>query len=532
MDNCKNTTKQLLKLLKVKHTNTYLKDIIFTHPDHPSLLSISDTLSKYQIENTAVRIDKDKFNKLPTPCIVQVSKQNGSLFYTVKKILTDKVIYYDHNNKLREMAMHDFLELWTGICLLAETTPKSKEKNIEKKLANKRFLNITIGITALMLIGWIIISFYKSDILENTTLTIYTILYSILKIIGLTTGVTLLWYDVDQYNPTLQNFCISGSKKINCNAVLQSKYASLFKGNLSLGLLGFSYFFATFLYMVLYNFSGTAMALLAFMSTATIPVVAISLYYQAAVIKQWCKFCMIIQGVLLTEIGIAFLSGFYNTIIDIKSLPLFFALLLIPISIWKLIKPLIEQQKETNIYKRGLKKIKANPFVLESLLSKSKKITHNPKGLGISINNENAKYHIIKVCNPYCGPCAKAHPILEELVDNGIINLQILFSVTNNEKDYRAKPVRHFLALDNKNNKEKTQMALDKWYRAENKDYKAFAKQFPLNGEMDKQNTKIEAMNKWCKAEKITHTPTIFINGYELPKEYSIEDLKEVTTVR
>ncbi len=35
-------------------------------------------------------------------------------------------------------------------------------------------------------------------------------------------------------------------------------------------------------------------------------------------------------------------------------------------------------------------------------------------------------------------------------------------------------------------------------------------------------------MRNWCDAEHITHTPTIFINGHELPKEYSIDDLTEV----
>jgi len=46
-------------------------------------------------------------------------------------------------------------------------------------------------------------------------------------------------------------------------------------------------------------------------------------------------------------------------------------------------------------------------------------------------------------------------------------------------------------------------------------------------GERDEQNTKIEAMQQLCYIENITHTPKIFINGHALPKEYSVEDLKE-----
>jgi len=72
--------------------------------------------------------------------------------------------------------------------------------------------------------------------------------------------------------------------------------------------------------------------------------------------------------------------------------------------------------------------------------------------------------------------------------------------------------------------------SLDKWYTAEPKDYDAFAKQYPMNGELQNQSQKIALMQQWCEAEKITHTPTIFINGHELPGEYLVDDLKEVLT--
>jgi hypothetical protein len=35
-------------------------------------------------------------------------------------------------------------------------------------------------------------------------------------------------------------------------------------------------------------------------------------------------------------------------------------------------------------------------------------------------------------------------------------------------------------------------------------------------------------MQQWCEAEKITHKPTIFINGHKFPRKYLVDDLKEV----
>ena len=178
------------------------------------------------------------------------------------------------------------------------------------------------------------------------------------------------------------------------------------------------------------------------------------------------------------------------------------------------------------LYKRGLKKIKNNPNVLNGLLVKNRKIETRTDGLGISFVNKDAKYNLIKVCNPYCGPCAKAHPVLDDLLREGKINLQVLFTASTDEGDRRNKPVKHFLALDEKDNIQAHE-AMDSWYLAEEKNYEQFAKKYELNGELLQQDHKILAMKEWCNAEKITHTPTIFINGYELPKEYSVDDLRE-----
>lgn len=527
MDNCINTSRKILELLKIKYTSKYLKDSILSHPDHPSLLAISDTFNRYNINNEAIKIGQDKFSYLPLPCIVQVSVRGTTFFYTLIKITDAKVIFYDQENKLKQETKEDLLKKWTGICLLAEKSEKSREIDIEKKLFERQTFNTLKGLIITLLLSWIIINFLNTETLLNTSLSAYIIIYSVLKLIGLTVGVFLLWFEIDQFNPTLQSFCRGGNKKINCNAILGSKHAKLFNGTLNLSLLSFSYFLGTLLFLLFYSFSPTTLFLLGVLSLISFPVVLISIYYQAIVIKQWCKFCVIIQALLIAEIGITFFGKFYKAPVEYEVLPLLLAVLLIPILGWKIVKPFLEQEKEANIYKRGLKKIKNNPDVLNGLLRKSRMIKTSTKGLGISIHKNSAKYHIVKVCNPYCGPCAKAHPVLEGLVNAGKIHLQILFTAMSSE-DRLGKPVSHFLAIDEQGDKTKTQQALDDWYHAEQKDYIVFANKYPMNGELKKQNSKIEAMRTWCDAENITHTPTIFINDYELPKEYSIEDLTEV----
>lgn len=524
MDNCLSVTKSLLVVSKVKFTNKYLEDAILSHPEHPSLLCISDTLSgEYGMETIALKIELDKLENLPLPCIVQFT-DHGGVFYVLKELSKDEAAILDEKGEIKSISLREFMERWTGVCLFAEKSEKSGEPGIKEKIVLKRTMNFIKGIALISFLVWIVLILFNAQNTENNT--IWSAAYFGLKLAGLWMGTMLLWYEVDKYNPSIQSFC-AGEKRIDCDAVLNSKFSKLFHKEVSLGLIGFSYFFGTSLYLLFNGFSTISLVPLVYLSYASLPFVIISLFYQGLVIKQWCKFCLIVQTVLVLEVVLVQVAGLYTYPFYLRHLPLLIAMIFLPVPVWNWLKPLLKSRKEMNQLRRGLKKIKNNPSVLEGLLTKGRKIETNTEDLGISFVNKGAQNHIIKVCNPYCEPCAKVQPILDELVRSGKINLQVLFTATTNEEDRRNKPVRHFLAL-NEMDVFRAHEAMNDWYSSKDKDYGEFAKAYKLNGELMKQDSKISAMHKWCQAEKITHTPTIFINGYELPIEYSVEDLKEV----
>ena len=242
MDNCITVARSLLTKLNVRYTKKYLEDNILSHPDHPSLLCISDTLEKYSVESLAVKVGMEKLKELPLPCIVQLSDLGG-MFHVLTELSDRGVKYIDSKENTIAISKEDFLKKWTGVCLLAEATETSAEPGIQKKLMEYRGMNFLKWASSILFSGWILLEMSQSAILGSSPYFL-EIIYMVLKLIGLATGTMLLWYEVDKYNPTLQSFC-SGSvgDKINCNAVLESKYAKLFDGQLSLGLLGFAYFF-------------------------------------------------------------------------------------------------------------------------------------------------------------------------------------------------------------------------------------------------------------------------------------------------
>ena len=102
------------------------------------------------------------------------------------------------------------------------------------------------------------------------------------------------------------------------------------------------------------------------------------------------------------------------------------------------------------------------------------------ENLGITVGNPDATTTIIKVCNPYCGPCAKAHAAIHEILHNNKdVKLKLIFTASNEVTDERGIVARHLLAISKKGNDVQTAKALDDWYLADKKNYPAFAESTP-----------------------------------------------------
>ena len=274
----------------------------------------------------------------------------------------------------------------------------------------------------------------------------------------------------------------------------------------------------------------TGLFVLAWLNILALPYTVFSIYYQWRIAKQWCVLCLIVQGLLVLG-AVNVIAG--NFLFPLPQLPFLLVancllLFALPALLWYAVKPSILKLQEAKNTKREYLRIKFNTEIFNTLLNRQKTITVNVNELGIDIGNPAAKNTIIKVCNPYCGPCATMHPKIEALMaQNKNINAKIIFTTPNDESHHAIKPTRHLMAIASDTaNEKQIKKYLDDWYLPEKKDYELFAAKYPMNGELLDQGNKIEMMDKWCKATDITFTPTIFINGYQLPDAYTIEDLE------
>lgn len=551
---------RLLQLLHVKVTATSINDELQNHPDYPSLLSLSDALAKWNVANVAVRVDKgdkvdevdkDDIEHLPVPFIAY-NKTGGGSFFVVESCTKGHIRYVNENTGTVTVVKEKFLQEWSGIALLAEANEQSGEKDYTQKRKAEiiRYARLPFILAILFLLAAFAVAGIANEY-ELKFVIGYALLF-FLKFIGIIVSIFLLWYEVDKTNPSLQRIC-SGGAKVNCNAILSSKQAKIFKG-LSWSEVGFFYFTGGFLLLLftaqppypIAQLTNYPINFITFLNLLALPYTIFSIYYQWRIAKQWCVLCISVQVILVLEFITAYTTGllqpfnqpsnqFYqlSQLYQLHHLSQLLTPILaffLPITFWYICKPALYKAAETKTIKRDLSRLKFNAQIFSALMAKQKKITHDTAGLGIVIGNKDAAHTIIKVCNPYCGPCAKAHPAIEALPhETGNVKVQIIFTATADENDSRAKPVKHLLAIAAQQNETLTRQALDDWYLADKKDYDAFAKKYPLDADTLSQPSLINAigmMHEWCHAEEIEFTPTIFIDGVQMPDVYSVGDLK------
>lgn len=215
------------RLLNVPVTKTYIREQIEGHPDYPSLLSISDVLKTVGVDNVSIVLKTEKINRLETPVLAQVEIKHKKEFTIIRSVGNKEVTFFDPvGQRYDTIARDKFAELFTGVVLLTEIADVVGEKNYsDHRKAEKRALSnkVTAGLALpVFTIFILIISFFT-----HPADAIYPSIYTLLTLAGTAAASLLLWYEIDQHNPTLQQIC-SGGAKLNCKAILNSPASKVF----------------------------------------------------------------------------------------------------------------------------------------------------------------------------------------------------------------------------------------------------------------------------------------------------------------
>ncbi|MDP3667964.1 MAG: vitamin K epoxide reductase family protein [Sediminibacterium sp.] len=489
---------------------SYCKEEITTHPDYPALISVIDFLDSGDMDYKAVRADASYIHEFNYPLLAHIRKPGQEYLHPIN----DAAVW----DKQKEIT-----EYWTGIVVYPGKN--ANWKNGQNKIYQQNAVKNKVIAAALVITGvalFIVSAFQFHNLLIN--------IFGFLSLLGLLVSVFLLGTELGFQSQIVKQVCGAVSNG-GCEKVLKSSYAKGVAGitPADASVLYFTAQFIVYLLGCWYPSLFISIILLAF---SGIVIAAWSIYTQAVKLKQWCALCLgivavlvlqsinalfIMQHFLANEIG----SSVYVGLGIFVSLFFVLALALLPV------KQLIKTNSSNKLKLAELKKWKSDADLFINQWQQEQEIDIVIWENDLLLGNPSAPLLITVACNPYCGPCAKAHMQLENLLNRFADKLKIqirLLCNAENETDKRTLSVKSILqkAVTTKNNTDLRKM-LSNWF-----DWMNYEK---WNDKWQPDNTiditqRLQQHSKWVEDSSIAFTPTFFINGKKLPGRYSLDDIE------
>ncbi len=508
----------LVKLLLVRNKITFdneeLQLQIQSHPSYPSLHAITGVLDHFYVDNLAldVPVDKVTLSQLPKTFLAQLKTEEGEAFAIVTNEGLDYEVIASKKEK-KIFSINDFLKAFTGIIVAVEKT----EDTIVPKREDKSVFSI-VSFISLILAG---------ALLFNSGIDLVSSLFLLVSFLGIYISYALVKQELGESTLLGNAFCPSTSTQSNCNKVLTSKGAQF--GNFKLSDLSMSYFIGTTLAAFLIGFNGSNIVLLYAIGMLAVPITIYSIYYQYAVVKQWCLLCLSIIGVLWVQAAFSLLTissiTWYLSNGNLNSLFIITLSFLSAFVIWNSYSSKNKQIKELTTSKIKYFKFKRDYKLFESLLNVSKTVnTHIPNTSEIVLGNKASSLDITIVTSPFCGHCKSVHTLVEDILKKyaDSVKLTIRFNANASNAALVAITSR-LLELYHTQGEIKCLEAMHDIYG--NLATEKWTSKWGITANRDVYHQTLENEYQWCIANAVNFTPELLINGKSYPKAYDREDL-------
>lgn len=511
----KNLLELSLELLKVKFTKKYTQRLYEQTPHRNTLFGMSSMLSDYNVNHIPFKVkDMDEIESLQLPLIVDLMG-NVTL---IDKLTNGEVSFLYGDGKTDTLSLNDFKEKWNGIVLMPEITKDSGEPNYKEHKVKEIFSKICLNILIATFLIVFSLVFYTNNIYDNSGL----VFLSVINLIGVYIGCLLV--QKQMYIPSNQadKIC-SLLKKANCNSVLDSPAAKLM-GAIGWSEIGLSYFISNIFITV---FFPHLISYLVLINICGLPYTIWSVWYQKYKVKEWCPLCLIIQALLwiicISNLLFGYLSFFQFITFDILSVGCIYLMPLVAINI---LLPILNSKTYIRSLEKEIYRLKLNPGVFKALLKQQPYYQTDFSTSQITWGNRNSNLLVTIVTNPHCKPCEIMHKRITKLLqktDNNIC-IQYIFSSFSEYLEL-SNEFLTAVYLSSEIIDEKKKEIYHKWFEEGKYVREEFFTQFNLDADKEKVKEELNKHKEWQGMKEVYGTPTIFVNGFELPHQYQIEDL-------
>lgn len=501
------TSYKWLKSLGIKINKKYLIEELTMHQDYPAISSLADFLDMGNMDYVVAEADETYIEKFKYPLLAHIKENNKEGLVAV-------------NNSTMWVQQPQLLDAWTGVIVMPGNNVKWETKESVQLSKDSFSKTLTKASTIMvLLISTFFITFYAPLWQEK--------LFIILSFLG----VLLTWVTFETelgiQNQYVKQVCDSVSPRGGCNAVLKSKQAKTFF-NISIADTGLTWFISQYLLLaVVYlipQFSFLKATLFLF-SIVGIGVAGWSIYAQKFMIKQWCALCLGIATLvfiqaLLSLLSLNFFFSFRGSLIMTGTFIIVYIIAILPI------KSVINKNRKFTLLHSQLKRWKNDVSIFFALWQQQEKADTRIWENELINGNNRAPLLLTIACNPYCIPCAKAHKTIERWIEQypGKIAVSVRFAINlDNEAD--PKMIAAKLILQQSLETHNKAKLVEDWY--DWMDMDRWKNKYPSE-ESAGATDLLYRHSEWAKQADIRFTPTLFINGRQMPVQYSLNDIESL----
>ncbi len=520
-DNTVSVIQRAVKYYRIPVTKGSVKETLKSNSYYPTFKSICDTLNEWKVENYPLKYEIEEIKTLTTPYLVHFNSGGGRLAF-VSKTRNGKVTYYDSYSSKSETDLNEFLEKCSGAVILLNPDERSGETNFRTKwqdeFISNSILPAAILILLLFIIWAVINTFVSGGILIQKTL----VLLLLTKTAGIALSVLLILHEFEVRLSLTDKLCHL-NKATNCNTVLNDKASKIF-GWIGWADAGFIYFTGCLLFLLLGYGTGD-FSLMAIFSAISIPYPVFSIYYQGRVIKKWCPMCLGVQLLLIIEF-IILLPRFLNLNLSFADLSGLVLTFLVTGIIYTLVIMYFREKSSNESNYLKFLRFKKNPDVLRTLLRKQEHYDIPVTGTSLVFGGENGSVKITAFLSLNCSHCARAFEKIKEMHKSELkteINIILITSDT--------KVLNTLYHLNRLNKSDEALAILEQWYNSDPYSRSKISENLCIPEVIDVASEINSENSKLYKACNIRGTPSFFVNGYLLPNQYDIDDLKYYSEV-
>lgn len=511
----KNTLLTFLEQLGVPHTRQYANRLYAEHPNRHNMLGLSQMLQTYGVRTQGVHLPPERLADLPMPCILHLS---GRFVVAVEATPQGRIGYVWQGGRRYDEAAalaHQF----SGNALLAEATAGATEPDLQRHRLNQWMGQAqwaALGAAALLYA-------LLALLLSRTAPHALTAAFMATDVAGIGLCLLLLQKQVAHGSRLADRVCTMFHQS-DCSPVLTSRAARI--GPSSWSEAGMGFFAAHLLYAASHPEAAGALSLTLWCAMAY---GVWSVYYQAAVIRQWCVLCLLVQGVVWAG-GIAaallWRGSLTATSTWVAQLVQWGALAALAVVVTHKLAEGTTQARGSLEATYRYRALKADVGVFTALLRRAPYHATSAADSAIVIGPADAALGITILTNPHCEPCGRMHQRVEQLLQaagQGQVSVRYIFKSFTEELEESS---RFLIAAHQQLPPAEARRVYAEWYAGGKYHARAFMARHPqVEAHTPQVEAELARHHAWQARTGLVATPTVLVGGYVLPPEYTLEDL-------